>query len=348
MIYNMKFLSLCVGALALSSCSSEDIIEKTSSSETEQTLKLNVMESKEAAKTISRVSLTEKPDRILAREWDASDKVSIFALNDGKNIYGGQGTEAYPYLNSNPEESHGILTNTKEKGHAALFTGAVKKNSYPKGQDFILFYPKIENMGGNEIYNRTTKKGEARIDGEASNPTEQEYYYPDLLLNLAEQDGKLETVQEKHLYLIGKGKIESVNESSSEATAYVSKMNQLPAILKIYFEGIEGQGITKIEIKNVISSVTVSFAQEKIFWKNINAEQKPVTITPGNNGVFDSRKPVYVALFAADAQANKSMAPQFTVTVENGTIYTAQLKQGVITMGSWYDKVPVKLKKRVL
>ncbi|HEY9551287.1 MAG TPA: hypothetical protein VIQ97_03275 [Prevotella sp.] len=308
----MKHLFLCAlsALLVLASCASNDDNIETQYKHTHLTLSA----SNHIPKT-SRVSLTEKEDKLEAL-WEENDEVSLF----NRFSIGQKGT---------------TLT-AKMGGKGTILEGAIPTSKYEEGSKIVVIYPKVDNE-----YCKMFEQNQIIIDPETGLQD-----HPILLLDLSKQDGKLSTIAKKTNFVIGEGSIKSL--SSDKATGSIDGMTHLTTTCRFNFLKEWGEpinNIKRIQIKNIITQIAVTFDTEKYYWTGDatpwhggnNPTGKIIIENPESNSV-------YVSLFTGRKETDK-YAPEFVVETKDGDVYEAKFKSAHLRLSGWYPEINVRLKK---
>lgn len=163
-----------------------------------------------------------------------------------------------------------------------------------------------------------------------------------LHLTLEGQDGTLKTMQQKHNFMWGKGRVTAVGQSGKvsgkqTAAGEIKPMINQHIILKLTLKDAAGlplKGVTRIILDNVSLTADIHLATGQL---TPSADKGKLVITVPDS-IADG--PYYVALFPGDETP--------TITVETGKIgYERRLPTATLVMGQFYDQV-LKLKKEYI
>ncbi len=177
------------------------------------------------------------------------------------------------------------------------FTGMV---TCEQGDILRFFYPAIGSEGS--------------VTGTAGN----------LTLNLANQNGTLENIQQHYDFNYGEATVTDVTDET--ATANAGTTDNLMAICKFNFkcDGAYLKSIKSVDIAGVATTATFSLSARN------TPELTPGEISTLNVACGSNDKYIYVALFPG------ATTPTFTVTTNEG-IYEGSLPSSTLVAGKYYN-----------
>ena len=313
-----KVSALLVGAIALfglAACSDEVDELNGSESSTSQSIvyKLNV-EGTSGSENTRALTLDEKSH--IHTAWKPGDKMFVYNCSDN---------------NQNTEQQYSTVVTQNDGGFTASFTGAIKSKNIMQTSDVLgFFYPgaaieQQDNVAAGELTQEKVKRNDKDevIEYYKSSTSIKDQ----VLLNLSEQDGTLETIDKKYDYCWGKT---SPTDITGDATNGYTCKAKVDLQRKVAFWGLqfnggkEGTPLTSIEQINIngLKSTDVLNLKDGTF---IGTDQnKDYSIIISNNGEFIKLTNgfIWLALLPSEPQ-------RITITLKttDGKVYTKTVKK---------------------